>query len=515
MRNERVLEQLPEAIARAENLPSPPTVALEVLRLTRDENAEVGELTRVLAFDPALSAKLLKLANSSLFRRGESVTTLDKATMRLGLKTVKLMALSFSLTSGLSRKPEGVVFDYAEYWRRSLTMAVAGRALADLVEPTGRDEAFLCGLLGRIGQIVIAQCLPEEYPPLLDAAEGALPSASLERDFLGFDFHDVGSALLASWDLPELISQTVLAWGDPGRLPEEANEPVARLTQVMHGAGLMSEVLCDPHHGGCALSNLHAVVQDAFGLSEQEIDAVLVGLEESVSEMAEMLDVQIARESYQEIVDRARAQLVQISLGTALDLEQTSHRAVELERQNLALASQANTDKLTGIPNRSHFDAVLEKLIGDRPEGSPARDVGLLMIDVDHFKRFNDTHGHAVGDEVLKLVARSLQSAIRESDVVARYGGEEFAVIVPETSLATLQGVAERIRARIEEAVHVHDGVRLAVTASVGGACAPRLRSAAEASRLLAAADACLYAAKADGRNTCDCQRVEDLGEGS
>ena len=79
-----VLDRLPGAISKAENLPSPPTVAVEVLRLTKDENADVDELTTVLALDPALSAKVLKLANSSTFRRGEAATSLDKATMRLG-----------------------------------------------------------------------------------------------------------------------------------------------------------------------------------------------------------------------------------------------------------------------------------------------------------------------------------------------------------------------------------------------------------------------------------------------
>lgn len=510
-----ILERLPEAIATAESLPSPPTVALEVLRITRDDGADVQDLNRVLAIDPALSARILKLANSALYRRGEAVTSLEAATMRLGLKAVKLMALSFSLTAGVARKPDGLDFDYAEYWRRSLTMGVAGRALSRFLGHAQPEEAFLCGLLGRIGQTVIVRCLPREYAPLLEMTDGQLPTAALERERLGFDFHEVGAALLARWELPPVISRTVLCWGDPDGLPADADASVVQLTRIMHAADLMSTVLCDPGRGACALSRLHAFVGDAFELAQEEIDLVLVGLEESVSEMAAMLEVEIPSTSYQEIVDRARAQLVQISLGTALDLEQTHHRAAELERRNLALASQANTDRLTGIPNRSHFEEVLERLIEDGPGSvpdAPTDQIGLLMIDIDHFKRFNDTHGHAIGDEVLRHVAQAMQSAMRASDVVARYGGEEFVVVLPETSLATLEGVAERLRARIEELSYEHQGNRLEVTVSVGGACTPRLRSAEEAARLLAWADRRLYAAKAAGRNRCDCRRLEDLG---
>ena len=106
MSQQGVLEQLPGAIAKAENLPSPPTVAVEILRLSNDENASVESLAKVISRDPVLSAKLLKLANSSVFRRGSEVTSLDNAAMRLGMKTVKLMALSFSLANELPRKGE-------------------------------------------------------------------------------------------------------------------------------------------------------------------------------------------------------------------------------------------------------------------------------------------------------------------------------------------------------------------------------------------------------------------------
>ncbi len=510
-----VLDRLPGAIAKAEKLPSPPTVALEVLRVSNDENATIDDLAAILSRDPALSAKILKLANSSMFRRGDAVSSLDAATMRLGLKTVKLMALSFSLTDELPRKSDRG-FDYIDYWRRSLTMAVAGRALARLVRNPHGDEAFLCGLLGRLGQIVMAECIPDEYGALIQQAEGELPPASLEAEQLGYDSHEVGAALLDSWQLPPLIVQTVRGWGDPEHVSDDAEEPVGMLARIMALANATATVLCRPQQCGSALKTLYALGTEYCGVSEDEIDAFVVSLEQDVSEMASMLNMDVDGESYQGILDRARMEMVQISLGAALDLEQTTSRAEELERKNQELESKATTDKLTGIPNRAQFDETLERVVAARISGPSENALGLLVVDVDHFKKFNDTHGHQTGDEVLKLVARCLSEATRDTDLAARYGGEEFVVVLGNTTLEILETVAERIRKRVAETALSRDGEPdLSVTASVGGACVERVASAEDGEALLALADACLYEAKEAGRNRFVCRRVESTADAS
>ena len=122
----------------------------------------------------------------------------------------------------------------------------------------------------------------------------------------------------------------------------------------------------------------------------------------------------------------------------------------------------------------------------------------LLMLDVDHFKKFNDAHGHLAGDEVLRLVGRTLKSAVRTPDFVARYGGEEFGVIMPQTTLAETPPCGERIRAAIEQAECEFEGKKLRVTASIGIAQSlPRQSPNA----LVQIADEALYAAKQAGRN--------------
>ena len=181
------------------------------------------------------------------------------------------------------------------------------------------------------------------------------------------------------------------------------------------------------------------------------------------------------------------------------ELEAKIHeRTHELAEANTRLAQLAVTDGLTGLYNHRHFHERLALEV-ERSERSGLA-LSLLMLDVDHFKQFNDTHGHPAGDEVLRQLARVLADTRRANDVVARYGGEEFAVILVDTPKFTAAKVAERVRERI----NAHDFTDAAqkagpITVSFGAATFPEDGSDAEA--LVRAADTALYAAKRAGRN--------------
>jgi diguanylate cyclase len=164
-----------------------------------------------------------------------------------------------------------------------------------------------------------------------------------------------------------------------------------------------------------------------------------------------------------------------------------------------ALCDLSSRDALTGLANRRHFEMVLAREI-DRVAraGEPAL---LLILDIDHFKRVNDSHGHAAGDLVLKAVSESLLECVRPMDTVARIGGEEFAIVLPNCPPVFGPTVAERVRARVERRpVTIGLNQQISVTVSLGGAFAPQwVRSSV---RLwLERADLQLYNAKTSGRN--------------
>ena len=164
-----------------------------------------------------------------------------------------------------------------------------------------------------------------------------------------------------------------------------------------------------------------------------------------------------------------------------------------------ALCDLSSRDALTGLANRRQFELTITREI-DRVAraGEPAL---VLMADIDHFKRVNDTHGHPAGDQVLKVVAEALQDCVRPMDTVARYGGEEFAIILPNCPTAFGLTAAERIRAKVERrSITVAPGVEVRVTISIGGAFAPQwVRSSA--ALWVERADRQLYRAKVEGRN--------------
>lgn len=178
-------------------------------------------------------------------------------------------------------------------------------------------------------------------------------------------------------------------------------------------------------------------------------------------------------------------------------LAQLAAESLETVRHIAEATRRAQTDHLTGLMNRGAFDEALRRAIAEADRYG--RTVGLIVCDVDHFKRVNDVYGHDAGDEVLKAVAGSLTAGVRDVDVVARYGGEELVVLLVQSDLAATWEVADRLRAAIEAKTITVGERLLRVTASFGVAAYPE--TARLGDELFGQADKALYQAKREGRN--------------
>ena len=180
-------------------------------------------------------------------------------------------------------------------------------------------------------------------------------------------------------------------------------------------------------------------------------------------------------------------------------------RIVDLQNKLIAareeLRYKATHDALTGVPNRA---AALEAI--NRERSRQVRDAGsfgIVLVDIDHFKRVNDTHGHLVGDAVLRAVAGSIVNSVRPYDTVGRYGGEEFVIVVPLSDASGTMSLAERVRERIESTPVSTDSGPISITISCGVAVC-RSEAPMEVQSLLHLADEALYRSKASGRNRCE-----------
>jgi diguanylate cyclase (GGDEF)-like protein len=214
-----------------------------------------------------------------------------------------------------------------------------------------------------------------------------------------------------------------------------------------------------------------------------------------------------------EILAVAMEQLSQLAV-TSFDETAAPAHATQVNQENQRLKRRVEdllhrsiTDQLTELYNRSHFDEQLPLWIRNARGGK--RTVGLLFLDVDHFKKINDTHGHAVGDTVLRQVAAAVKRTVRDSDFVARYGGEEMVVLAPNPTLASLQILGERIRAEVaRECIESVTG-EVRPTVSVGGSIIDPIHSLNAAAELVQSADQAMYLAKRNGRNRVEVWSVE------
>jgi diguanylate cyclase (GGDEF)-like protein/PAS domain S-box-containing protein len=190
--------------------------------------------------------------------------------------------------------------------------------------------------------------------------------------------------------------------------------------------------------------------------------------------------------------------LITYLLGIVVDITERKQLEHQLQHVNMLLQEQAIRDPLTGLHNRRYLDETLPREL-QRAEraGQP---VGVIMLDIDHFKRFNDTYGHDAGDALLQTMGTFLQRNTRGDDIACRYGGEEFTLVLPGASLADARQRAEELREGIQSLSVEHQGQPLgAVTASLGVAVFAAHGTTTDA--LVRAADQALYQAKRNGRN--------------
>lgn len=180
-------------------------------------------------------------------------------------------------------------------------------------------------------------------------------------------------------------------------------------------------------------------------------------------------------------------------------LVSASNEVFDLRKEIEVARLEAATDGLTGLANRKRFDTTLSEAAAKSV--AAGTEMSLLMLDIDHFKKFNDNHGHQTGDQVLKLLGRILKDCIKGQDTAARYGGEEFCVILPQTSLKSAMHLANIIRDRVarNKITNRMTGEQLgAITLSIGAA---KYEAGEPLADLVSRADIALYAAKNHGRN--------------
>ncbi len=481
-------EEVRIGLERARSLPSPPPVAARLLALADDPDVSIGDVVDLVSLDPALAAKLLRLASSPLYVRNRRPETLREAAMALGLNTVFATALSFSLVP--PQEPGVPALLTQQVWRRGALAAAAARVVAERLGVRA-EEASLVGLLQGIGVLAVHRVRPEVYEGVpADVDHEAL--VEVERRRLGCDHAAVGAFLLRHWHLPLHVVDAVAASHDRSRLldgsPDGGGVPAEPLVATSVVASVLADVFADD------AANIEPARRLLAGLGiEDELTPVLAELTAVAPTLAGLHDV----DSYDMVgmLEEAREVLLQRQALLDGERDRLAERTRTLEARTEELEARSDRDDLTGVANRG----ALERWLADHWATRPGP-VAVLFADLDHFKAVNDLHGHLVGDRVLVEVARRLEAVAPPGAIVARFGGEEFVVVVPDPP-EPVGAVADAfVRAVRDRPVPVEGRDPLAVTISVGLAVADPATESRDG--VIGRADDALYAAKGEGRDT-------------
>ncbi|SHO49776.1 diguanylate cyclase [Desulfopila aestuarii] len=606
-------------------LPSPSKVATEVIRLCYSESSSLQDIANVVETDPALSAKFLKYANSALMGTMVPITSIQRAAVRIGIRGMASMALSFSFLSQ-QNKCECREFNYHRYWSKSLAHAIAARALAQKSKNLDPDELFTCALLSHIGELALATAFPEEYVEILARSLGTKEMLEEEQRIFEIHHHNLSAEMFTDWGLPKLFGQAVRIH-ESYVADEEENEELAELAEILHlslqianicvldlplsisfdaveklaenygiaakefGAFFEQIVLtwqewgylfqiptqqCPLYH---QLKTLDANSIEAQVRSRPETEILLLAVDDDPLTLLNLTRI-LGSESRQIITAENGKQALQIALEKRPEMVITDWRMPQMDGLELCMALRQETttqhtyiimltgaeaddelvqafdagaddyvvkpftpkvlearirggerliryqrkinrdreviqkyavrlgvanrklhtmtDALTGLPNRRNAMARLKDVVAE--SSRYGEKLSCIMIDVDHFKNINDTHGHDNGDLVLKEVAQIFSKNARSYDMVSRMGGEEFLVISTRSDREESLQLAERLRAAVEKHVMELGGGTVAqVTISAG--VASWRDEYANGGELIKAADDALYRAKKNGRN--------------
>lgn len=499
-------DKILHSILTSADLPSLPAVASKVLELTAQEEVPLSDIISLISRDIALSAKILKVANSAFYNFPQQIGSVQQAVSLLGINAVRSLVLSFSFLS-MGQKKSQILFDFNTFWEQSLAAAAAARLLAEQTGQVDPEEMFTLGLLQDIGQLIFALTLPTRYERLLERLQSgqARRNVALEEEYLGLAHTVSGAEVARVWGLPDSIVAVLRYHHTPLQYGGQDSHHALALN-IVYLSDLVAQI-CVSSTPLPAHREFEEQAGLLLGLARQEIKTVLRAINREIEKSARFFGVAVKpMRPVAEIIQEANIRLSLLHLSYEemnRELQQARQALEELRRQlserNRLLERLANLDGLTEIHNHRYFQSFLRAEINRAVNNKGP--VSLLLADIDHFKQFNDRYGHQTGDFILKELCLAVRAVIREYDLMARYGGEEFAFVLPDADFDAARVVAEKIRHAVAEHDFFDQDRHYRVTISIGAVTAYPTDSDFCQNDFIEQVDHALYEAKKRGRN--------------
>nr|WP_246386265.1 GGDEF domain-containing protein [Halomonas campaniensis] len=486
------LPPLPEPfhgrLAECNTLPSLPAAVARVLTVARSPDASLMDYAKAIEEDPALTLRLLSLANSAYYsRRGIESHTCQEAVSRVGLDTTLAAVMSFGLARA---NMTSLNLDYL--WQRAIIAALAARHLAERLCPQKAGTLFTIALLQDIGVLAAIALDEDDYHQQIRSTTGHDSLVAAEQSLYGCDHARIGGWLAANWGLPGHLAHGIAE--SHGELSATAPEMLC-----LRLSGPVADAWLSPSPPRALFRLLHRfeTLSETLPVS---LATLLDEVQDQLPSMTKLLDI-TSPPAYdnQALLEEAQQHLFRQTLALTARLDAHEAEMDALRQRQTELEQRSRRDALTGLANRAWLEEQLKERFQLCREQD--RTLSVVFIDLDHFKMLNDRHGHQLGDQVLENFAVALQESVREGDLAGRYGGEEFLVILPDERSEGAQAMANRLAECLTTRSMAHvDGVALHVTVSIGIACLDDgpFKNARE---LIDAADQSMYDVKRSGRD--------------
>jgi len=311
MSNNGSIDAMERMIKQIDRLHSGLGVAQKILELIRDPEFDLGAVAECLEHDPALSARILGVVNSSRYGLVHRIGSIRYAAAFLGRRSLQLVTLSFSLIDTFARGPFRQM--YLDYWKRALTVATVAQRIAARTNGVCADEAYAAGLVADIGVLALAQVVGEPYVRLyLKHAHGP-ELVAVESHSLGFNHAELGARLLERWGLPDPVISAVAGH----HLATSDSTPIET---VVHAGWLMSEALWSPNSPQVAAARRY--LEDECGYGLDDFIDLAIGCRTDIDESAAAFGIAIGKSvSSQDLVEEARRVALETALDAAFDLE--------------------------------------------------------------------------------------------------------------------------------------------------------------------------------------------------
>ena len=535
-----------ESIAcRAQGLYTLPAVAMKVLELTDHPKVDVPALKACIENDPALTIKVLRVVNSSLFGLSREVSDLNQALALLGIKPLKLLVLGFSLPDRLFADVAATQLD--RYWRMALTKSVAAREISESFWHQAGDDAFVGGLLQDIGLLVLLRELGEPYVSFLDSvAEDGADLRAAEAEALQFDHTKLSARLLDAWGLPPALTRAIALPTKSGKQPQlpDSDDHLARIFQL---ADLVTQLVVGRRIG--VLPDLLELGAAYCDLTKPQLTELVERLVAKVNQLAEVMSVKLPDEvDYRDVLVRAHERMSEVAEGAAEELIRDKQSEEEIyvrllsesralssaaaqltqrsESSPLSPAAVSATGAATSGANTepdANIAAQRKQSIAQATQAPSGTDVhlldrlsamvmhcraqrvevSLLVVEIDAFDTLTDTHGAVGAQSMVGTLEALCQRIDHPTAVTTRIRDARLRIILPDCDRRQAVEYGRQLVRSVREMITAGaiDSEPI-MTVSVGAATVALPPKNFQSQDLVEAAQRCLYGAQSCGGNS-------------